>query len=429
MLCSRNRRAADGPRRLYEDSHFPMSANAAPPTIHLRERTSRTVRLPASAVAFLVDRHRDHLHLEPTGCHDHYRVRPRGVVGVITAPGCRLVISPKVPLRNLFVMLGDDEPIDAQTDRVEASPADAIVTFLAGQLAQRLHERVQAGLHWAYVEQSEAGSQLHGRLDAAAQARQSAGRKDCLHSVREEMTVDLPCNRVPRALAEQLLAWPSLAASVTSSLRETLAGLEDVQVAAWTLEEVHQLAEEPPCPEYRPLLELCLLLAEGLIPGLASGSRPAPTFLLNMERAFESFVTRGIVKAFAGDRWLIEVQRSRLVSDAVPGQTPLLMRPDVVVCDGDRPVLVIDTKWKSLRGGLPRTDDLHQMLAYAAGLGATRLVLVHPGARNRVWSWRLPASAVEVQTRTLGVTGSARDCQRFLRRLGRQLRDAIDAGD
>src|SRR5207245_1817932 len=147
------------------------------------------------------------LQITPTGRRHHYRLLPRGVVGVIVAPTCRLVIAPKIPLPNLFFLLDPTQPLPSQPDHVAATPNLAVLDFLAGQLAQRLQERAAAGLHRAYVEKAEQGSHLQGRLDLPAQLRQGPGRKDQLHSRYEDLTADLPCNGIPRAVAERLLPF------------------------------------------------------------------------------------------------------------------------------------------------------------------------------------------------------------------------------
>jgi 5-methylcytosine-specific restriction enzyme subunit McrC len=401
----------------------PVSASA---TIHLTERRARLVRLAPTDVAFLRAHHCTHLRLDWTDRPDHYCARPAGVVGVIRAPGCRLVIAPKIPVANLFAMLAADESIGTQADSSEVWPTTGIVDFLAGQLAQRLQERIGAGLHWAYVERSAAGGQLQGRLDLPAQLRQAAGRKDRLHSRRDETTVDLPCNRLPRALAERLLAWPDLDQQTAGRLREALGGLQDVRSAMWSLDEARRLAVDPPAEDYRSLLQLCLLVAEGLTPGLEAGPAPTPTFLLDLQRAFEGYLARGVAAAFSGSRWRVEVQRAQVVNDLVTGQPELMMRPDVVVWADDRPALVVDAKWKRLAGGLPQPDDLHQLLAYCTGLGVSRSALVYPGTRNRTWTWRLAAAPVTVQAHTLAVAASPQACWQALQRLGRHWRRQID---
>src|SRR5262245_1947443 len=88
----------------------------------LTERTPRLCRLPPADVAYLLQQHRTRLELLPTGERHRYRVTPAGVAGVIVAPTRRLVISPKIPLRNLLYLLDPLAHLDTQPDRV--APAD-----------------------------------------------------------------------------------------------------------------------------------------------------------------------------------------------------------------------------------------------------------------------------------------------------------------
>src|SRR5206468_740021 len=136
---------------------------------------------------------------------DHYRLLTRGVAGVIAAPGCRLVIAPKVPLRNLFFLLAPDGPLPSSSDHVTPHTGMEVVDFLAGQLTLQMRALTRAGLHRGYVEKAEQGSHLQGRLDLPAQLRQGPARKERIHSRFEELTADLPCNQAARTVAERLL--------------------------------------------------------------------------------------------------------------------------------------------------------------------------------------------------------------------------------
>jgi 5-methylcytosine-specific restriction enzyme subunit McrC len=394
------------------------------PTLHLTERLSTVARLAPADVQHLLAHHPTHLHLTPTGRRHEYRLLARGVVGVIAGPTCRLVIAPKIPLRNLLFLLDPAEPPTARPDRQEAAPLPGVLDFLAGQLARHLRERARAGLHRAYVEKAEHGSPLQGRLDLPAQLREGGGRKDRLHFRYEELTADMPCNRVPCAVAERLLRLPLLDQTATA-LREALHGYEGVGPQPLDVAEVRRLAAEPGPEDYRPLLELCRLLAEGLAPAEPSGAVPAPSFLLEMERVFERYLTRGVVEAFAGSRWAVGVQEDEVINQPAAGQPALTVRPDLTIREDGRPLLVVDAKWKRLRDGLPATADLYQMLAYCAALGVGQAVLVYPGRRDARWTYTLRKGPLVVEARTLRVTDSPARCRRSLAWLGNALRDDL----
>ena len=277
-------------------------------TILLTERKSHRVRLAPADVDFLLTAHRRHLDVAPTGRRGVFRLTPRGCAGVIVAPTRRLVIHPKIPLQNLFFLLDPDDPVSAASDEVAPAPGLEILDFLAGRLARLLAERGAAGLRRGYRESAEEGPFLHGRIDVTAQLREGVVRKDRLHSVRDDFTADVPCNQAPRATAERLLASSLLDGRVREALLQSLRGFEEVTTAPLTPDlfvaaEADRLAEG-----YRPLLDLCRLLADALGQSDVAGMTPCPAFLLDMERVFERYVTRGVMEAFA-DGWSVAPNR------------------------------------------------------------------------------------------------------------------------
>jgi 5-methylcytosine-specific restriction enzyme subunit McrC len=385
-----------------------------PRTLTLTERVASLCRLHPADVEFLLAHHAAHLDLAPTGRRHLYRVRPAGRVGVVVAPGCRLVIQPKIPLRNVFFMLDPQAPPPALGDPATPAGTEAL-DFLAGQLALRLGERAAAGLHRAYAERAEQGPYLLGKLDLPAQLREAPLRKEQLHCRHDDFTADVACNQVPRAVAELLAGSPLVGEEVRVQLRKALAGFEGVRPAPLTPDVWPGLLAHQP-PGYGPLLELSRCLAESLVSG-------APAFLLDLERVFERHVTRGVVEAFSGGDLAVSVQPAHAVHGLAPGPPEIHLRPDVTVDRSGRPVLVLDAKWKRLRRTALVTPDLYQALAYCAALAVGRAVLVYPGRRRRAWEYEFP-QGVRLGVWTLDVAGTREQCARALRRLGRELRRA-----
>jgi 5-methylcytosine-specific restriction enzyme subunit McrC len=391
-------------------------------TLVLTERTAALARLSAADVDSLLAEHRAHVGVLPTRCRGRYRLTPTGHVGTIVAPHSRLVIRPKVPVRNLFHLLDPTGPLPTLEDEATAEPGTEALDFLAGRLAWLLAERAAAGLHRAYAERAEQGPFLQGRLDVPAQLREPTGRKDRLHSRYEEFSADVPCNQVPRATAELVLRSPLLADGVRAALRRALqdfAGVSSVPLGP----ESFQAAQPDRLTEpYRPLLDLCRLLADSLAPQESAGSVTCPAFLLDMERVFERYVTAGVVRAFQ-DRpgYAVAVQPLHLANEPAPDRPDIVLRPDLLVERGGRRLLVVDAKWKRLSRSLV-TPDVYQVLTYATALGARQAVLVYPGKRDRTWDYVLPHAPVGLTIHTLRVVGPRERCGESLERLGRLLR-------
>ncbi len=206
-------------------------------------------------------------------------------------------------------------------------------------------------------------------------------------------------------------------------LRQVLTGYEDVQPAALTAETFTQAITVTDA--YRPLLDLAYLLAEGLASGETAGSTLAPAFLLDMDRLFESYLTRCVTRGFDGrGQFTVGVQSLHRANRAIAGQPDLLMKPDLLLSRRGEPVAVIDAKWKHLSESSVIPEDVSQVLAYCAALGVGRGVLVYPGRRDRTWNYELAGSSIRLTLHTLRVVGSAQALQRSMRRFLRDLRSS-----
>jgi 5-methylcytosine-specific restriction enzyme subunit McrC len=388
-----------------------------PPTFELSERVTTACRLSPADVDFLLDRHRAHVTLLPTRDAGIYCVTPRGHVGILVAPGCRLVIRPKIPVQNLYHLLDATAPPPATEDRAAVNAGGDLLDFLAAHLARLMTERSAAGLHRAYVEQVAQGPFLQGRLDVPQQMRSGHAAKDKVHCRYEEFTADVPCNQLPVATAELVLRSPLLGDAVRPALAAAVRGFGGLRPIALGPEAFAAAPADRLTAAYRPLLELCQLLAESLSPSGAAGELACPAFLLDMERVFESYCTRGLSADFAARPGTYEVQEQPL--HHAGGTSNLMMRPDWTLHRGGRPFVVLDAKWK--RSPLVRAD-VYQVLAYCATLGFPRGVLVYPGRRDRSRQHTFAETGLSLDVRTLCVVSDRAACQRSMRRLARSVR-------
>jgi 5-methylcytosine-specific restriction enzyme subunit McrC len=400
-----------------------MDQTTSPRTILLRERVARECRLSRADVDLLLADHRPHVEVVPTRERGRYRLTPTGHVGTILLPTRRLVVRPKIPLVNLFYLLDPAGPPPAVEDRAQTVTGTEALDFLAGRFARLLAERVAAGLHRGYAERAERGSFLQGRLDVAAQVRDAAVRKDALHCRFDEFTADVPCNQVPKAVAELVQRSPLVGEPARSAVRQALAGFEEVRAVPLGPESFARAEPDRLTGAYRPLFDLGRLLADALAPGEQGGATACPAFLLDMERVFESYLKRGIVEGLAGrERYRVDVQPWHVANRVVAGQPDIRLRPDVVIQRDGSPFVVVDAKWKDVSASPLVTDDLYQVLAYCTALGVGRGALVYPGRRDQAWDYEIAGAPITLTVRTLRVVGDRERCARSLRRLVRALR-------
>ena len=111
-------------------------------------------------------------------------------------------------------------------------------------------------------------------------------------------------------------------------------------------------------------------------PDLRKGAMAITSLLFDMNRLFELYVSREIVRRrSAGIQ--VKLQHRQVFwsnDDAGNGKT---IRPDIIVAK-DGKTFVLDTKWKLFDGKAPSDADLKQLYAYSLQLKANRVILIYP---------------------------------------------------
>ena len=158
---------------------------------------------------------------------------------------------------------------------------------------------------------------------------------------------------------------------------------------------------------FHRLHALARLLLGGDWQDTTSGKQEGFALLFPMNELFEEFVGRTMRSALAPTS--VRLQDSGRHALASEGEGIFALRPDIVVDGG----IVVDTKWKALKPqertlGVDQAD-IYQMLAYARGYGARRLILLYPwhaglpppGIIER--GWRIAGTATPFDIATVDV--------------------------
>jgi 5-methylcytosine-specific restriction enzyme subunit McrC len=386
-----------------------------PRSLRLTEYRPREVRLRRADVDALLADPGKAVEVVPTRECGRYRLTAAGRVGVVLTPNLRVVIRPKIPAANLYLLLDPDAPPDSMPDLAGVEPGTEAIDFLSRRLADAMRARAATGLRRGYVERADQQPFLQGRLDVAAQARESPTARDKFHVTRQEFSPDSAFNRMPKATAEALVASPFVSPGTRAFLRTALTGYAEVASTALDPAAFDTIVFDRQTEPERPLIDLCRLLARALRPSDASGELVLPGFLLDLERVFERYVERGLGTHLPTAE--IDSQREFCYHAPVAaGQPSLTGRPDLVVRRNRQAACVIDAKWKSLDGA-PPAADVHQVLAYAVGLGCRDVRLVYPGRRWGAWRYELTESDVILTVHTLRVVGPRERCELSIRRL------------
>ncbi len=265
--------------------------------------------------------------------------------------------------------------------------------LLTRLFAAELHRQLLAGVPRAYVQLEETIPLIRGRWQLARQLTRRPHVRHLFDVSHDEFSPDTVLNRVFAYVAGRLL-FRTADAQNRRLLRD---------VDAW-LSEVPTLAEISPAElalvrfdrlneRFRPAFNLARLFVENSTFQLSAGSHETFAFVFDMNRLFEEFVGRFIVRhrrrILPADWERAEVRlqsrgRPVYLAERLPGYAATFrLVPDVLIAHrAAGTLLVLDTKYKQLdmearRLGIAEAD-MYQMVAYALRLGCRRVLLVYP---------------------------------------------------
>ncbi len=262
--------------------------------------------------------------------------------------------------------------------------------ILTHLFARELLRQWQHGPYHHYEVVEETAVALKGKWRIAQQLRQPV-RQHRFDVAYDEFTPDNTLNRVLRYVVE--LLWLHTADSdnrrLLGNLRQwlgdiTLLPVVSPQMASPTL--ITRLNRQ-----YEPLLNLARLFLQTGTLELSTGRTSSFAFVFDMNSLFEAFIVG-----------LIEKQRQHILPDALydctlhpqsrhttrylarteAGKGVFLLKPDLVLRQGSHFPLLLDTKYKRLKGdGLKlgiAQSDFYQMFAYSQRYQCPHVLLLYP---------------------------------------------------
>ncbi len=343
-------------------------------TLTLREYGSKVVRLTENEAGALntVGGGR-YLSVEPAETLGYWRVSAHNYVGSVVVDDLQVLVRPKIPLRNLFLLLEvglREQDWRDQAARYETSHdlLPALVSFFA----RTAETTLARGLYHSYREQRDRLVALRGRIDMDRQlARPGVAIPTACRFT--EFTADLLENSYMKAAVSRSLRVAGVQPADRHRLMRHLVTLEDVGDVRHHHSKYDDVVFTRLNEHYRPALRLARLVLENLTLKDALGETQALSFMVDMNNLFERFVTERLRRALRG-RLPVKDQHQSYLDEG----RDVAIRPDLVFGSPGSARFVADIKYKLTddSAGGPNAD-LYQLLAYTTSLDLSEGMLIY----------------------------------------------------
>ncbi|CAN5798651.1 hypothetical protein BH23CHL8_BH23CHL8_30010 [soil metagenome] len=325
------------------------------------------------------------------------RLKGNNHVGLVRAPGLDLLIQPKIETLSVLWMLGfADRLVDLDLPELPLDVEAGLLDVLARLFARQTEAVIRRGIFRTYVEREENLRYVRGRIEPLADLRANQGLRHQVACRFAELTADVPHNRILLAVTLQLLRYRYRLPGIHERLAWNAVHLAEVSPARVSERDFATLRYGRLDAHYRSVHALARLIVRNLTFEFEPGTRPAPSFLVDMDKVFQEFLTRLVEEQARPSGLRLRDTRDLRLDRA--GE--VVIDPDIVLTDGVRIRAAFDAKYKRHDPG----TDVYQALAYAKGLGLSRVTLIYP-ADGEVTPTvhRIRNDDVEVLVRTIPV--------------------------
>lgn len=294
-------------------------------------------------------------------------------MGAVVLRGLRLLIQPKVPLHNLFFMLGYGAGLTTwRDDQFPYADDPDLLRAVGWVFDAEVRKALIGGVVRGYEPRQDTLPTLRGRIDIAAQIRMRQDQPFPLECRYDDYTADIELNRILKAAIVRLLHIPALDPRLARALRFRLHSFEEVSTAEYAAPSVPDLTFNRLNDRWESAARLAQLILRNRSLQDAEGSVTGTGFTVDMSQLFERFVETVVAQVATERGWRVEPQRERKLAPGVA------MQPDLIVSRGERDHAVADVKYKLPERGWTH-EDLYQMLAYCVALGLSAGLLIYAG--------------------------------------------------
>lgn len=291
-------------------------------------------------------------------------------VGVLQAPcGCQIEILPKIgrntspsyarsKLVEMLKCLRSFRHLKTLNAHLQTDRMPLLEVFIQ-QFLESVRNVVRRGLRSDYSARQDNLSSLRGKLLMARHLSQNLIRRDRFFTEYDEFTQDRAENRLIHAALRMAMGMCKAPANQRLA-RELCFVFANVAMPGDVAQDLKRIRLDRGMAYYEPALDWSRLILEGNSPMPGTGKHHAPSLLFPMEAVFEAYVAKHLAGQLE-DGYKLRTQVSHQHLVAHKGQGWFRLKPDLLIQEGNRPRLVLDTKWKLLDSAKGNSREKYQL--------------------------------------------------------------------
>lgn len=303
-----------------------------------------------------------------------WTVRADARIGVLVGDGWELRVRPRLSVpRLMFLLAYAADQTGWKNIPADFDKASDEVVALASAFSWFGNVALERGPLRGYRRRDERLDTIRGRLRFADQIAHGAGLPLPVEVTYHDFTPDVLENRMLKTAASLFLRMPRLPRPARLRLLHLRAALTGVsELRDWR-------AQRRPVStrlnaHYEPALKLAELLFRSLSISQSHGETTATTFVFDMNKVFEDFVSAAFAQSMRRYGGTVRPQDKEYSLD-LGGR--LKLKPDIAWWVGGQCLAVLDAKYKAIDDGKLRHEDAYQMLAYCTAYALDRGYLVY----------------------------------------------------
>ena len=352
--------------------------------------------------------------MQPLPGDDEYELTAGSTVGTAVLPSLRLLVRPKVDLRNVLFLLGYGLDLaNWSQERFPYEEDQDLLSAVARIFEAEVSRSARQGLARGYRARHETLTTLRGRIDVVGQFRARQDRPFPLECSFEDYTEDTELNRIVKAALRRLLRIPGLDPEVARVLRFRYRMFDEVAAFTYGPGSVPEVGYTRLNEHWRPASELArIILNQGSLRDEV-GTTLGLSFKVDMNKLFERFVEKVLSREARVAGLGLVPQAPRQLSTDIP------IYPDLVLQGVGSDLAVGDAKYKDPGTGRPRNEDLFQLLAYCVSLGLERGLLIYAGELDE--RYRVERAGVVLEATAIDLTSGPETIEASATKAARRL--------